>query len=258
MKLSLKKNRRQRGVLLAAAVLVAGVSPGIAGVLDLSNNVLIYRGTALTQASHLAQVQALTLSGFNGGTWDGPGINSSTAATAATLGHYVLGVVALDNTLATYSTFAGVSGLDATGCEQVLAMATFYGDLDLSGSVDPTDYGILDTALTTQDLQFDVNHDGVIDAADYGLMDTCLADQAHFSSALQLLAVSGGAVASTDSTGGAVLGSVGGGGGALLAPVISVAANVNAEASGPSPVPEPGAVGLLVVGAIGLMNFRRK
>src|SRR5262249_23023796 len=56
---------------------VRAQSANIAGTVDLTNNAMI---VDYTGSSPLAAIQAAIASGYAGGAWNGPGINSSTAA----------------------------------------------------------------------------------------------------------------------------------------------------------------------------------
>src|SRR5262249_20085699 len=96
--------------------------------LDLTNNAMVVRGTPL------ATVKSYLTSGFASGAWNGPGVNSSTAAADAsgltTLGYATSGALGV-------TSFKGVTGL--TGNE-VLVAYTYYGDADLSGNVTLDDF----------------------------------------------------------------------------------------------------------------------
>jgi hypothetical protein len=98
------------------------------GQLDITNNSMVIRGMTL------AQVQAAITQGFNGGTWNGAGINSSVAATDP---NGVTAVGYADNGAYGASSFKGVTGLTAS---DVLVKFTYYGDADLSGDVTLDDF----------------------------------------------------------------------------------------------------------------------
>jgi len=98
------------------------------GKLDLTNNAMVVRG------GNYATINGQVTSGSNSLAWDGPGINSSTAA-ADPNGRTAVGII--NNADVGYSDFAGVTGL--TGNE-VLLKYTYYGDSDLSGLVTVDDF----------------------------------------------------------------------------------------------------------------------
>jgi autotransporter-associated beta strand protein len=100
----------------------------------------------------------------------------------------------------------------------------YYGDADMNGVVDGNDYTMIDTGFGGGGTGWqygDFNYDGVIDGSDYSLIDNAFNTQ----------------------TG--------------SAPAIQVAANT-AEIAGGSAVPEPASLGLLGIGALGLMSRRRR
>jgi hypothetical protein len=144
---------------------------GPAGQLDVKgqNLVIDYAG-----ASPAASVVASLLSGRNGGTWDGHGIISSTAAADANHPTAIAWAEASNLLGLTGSATATWNGatVDATS---LLLKYTYYGDLNFDGRVNADDYALIDRAyarhLPATWINGDVNYDGAIDAADYALMD---------------------------------------------------------------------------------------
>jgi fibronectin-binding autotransporter adhesin len=119
------------------------------GLIDLNNNGLDVSGSSLSTI--WSQLQ----SGYNGGGWNGTsGIISTTAATNTT--HLTaLGVILNDNGSGTplygsggliASTFEGVTPSDG----DVLVKYTYYGDTNLDGKVDGTDYARIDNGYLQQ------------------------------------------------------------------------------------------------------------
>jgi fibronectin-binding autotransporter adhesin len=178
------------------------------GTINLKDNRLVIHNVDQTTADNTtAAVFTQLHNGFANGTWAGgtsPSILSSTAAGSSL---YTLGEVE--------------SGTD------VLVRYAYYGDANLDGTVDGTDYSLIDTgfgsagALTGWQ-NGDFNYDGHIDGSDYSLIDNAFNTQ----------------------TG--------------TAPAVQIATNTSEIAGGSAAVPEPASLGLLGIGAIGLMSSRRR
>jgi autotransporter-associated beta strand protein len=200
-------------------------SLGNSGLVDLNNNGLDAR------AGNYSDINTQLTTGFNGGGWNGAsGIVSTDAATDTT--HLTtLGILLNDNGSGTPlygangsigALFNGVAPLDG----DVLVKATYYGDANLSGIVDGTDYGRIDNGFLsggtlTGWYNGDFNYDGVINGSDYTLIDNAFNSQ-----------------------------------GVSLASQI---ATPTAELGGStSAVPEPTTLGLLGISAIGLLGRRRR
>jgi autotransporter-associated beta strand protein len=138
--------------------------------LDIANNhfILDYSGS-----DPRATILQYLTRGSNGGHWNGTGITSSTAA--ATSGY---GVGFAD----------GADGVDASlGSGQIEVMYTLYGDANLDGVVNGTDFGILAAHFGQQVTgwdQGDFNYDGVVNGSDFGALAANFGQQ-----------VNGGAVA---------------------------------------------------------------
>ncbi len=193
-------------------------------VLDLNNNdLLVHTGT-------LAGVNSLVQSGYNNGNWNGStGIISTTAANDSS--HLTaLGVIVNDNgsgvplygtsgTIA--SKFEGATTVDG----DILVKLTYYGDTNLDGKVDGTDYTRIDNGYLTHLSGWangDFNYDGVVNGSDYTLIDNAFNTQ-----------------------------------GAQISSEIASATAEIAPISGVAAVPEPATLGLIGFGAIGLLGRRR-
>jgi hypothetical protein len=128
------------------------------GKLDLTNHHLIinYAGGA----DPVAAIVSYLASGINGGLWNGPGISSSVAAITP---GYAIG-------------FAdGAKGIDPTlPSGQIEIAYTLYGDINLAGLVNGTDFGILAAnfgkTVTGGWEQGDLNYNGVVNGTDFGLL----------------------------------------------------------------------------------------
>ncbi len=173
------------GTVVAAAsatpVAVTVNTLSVAGKLDLTNNGLV------AHSSSVAAITALIKSGYNNGGWNGSaGIISSTAATDAT--HLTtLGVIANNDGTGTplYGTgatiFATFNGA-APSLDDVLVKYTYYGDANLDGAVDGSDYTKIDVGFNSSNaltgwLNGDFNYDGKVDGADYTLIDNAFNTQ---------------------------------------------------------------------------------
>jgi hypothetical protein len=78
----------------------------------------------------------------------------------------------------------------------VLVKFTYYGDANLDGKVDGTDYSRIDSGYLTKATGWyngDLNYDGVVDGSDYTLMDNAFNTQG--ASLASLIAIQTAAVA---------------------------------------------------------------
>jgi hypothetical protein len=104
------------------------------GTLDITDNAAVIDHAG---ANPIVQVQAEVTRGYNGGTWDGTGITSSTAETTV---NTAVGYAESTELFASFpATFAGVT-VDDTA---VLLRHTVYGDADLNRTVNLADFNRL-------------------------------------------------------------------------------------------------------------------
>jgi fibronectin-binding autotransporter adhesin len=209
---------------LPKAISVASISTTGSGKFDITNNSLVIKN------STLATVTAQIVQGYNNGDFFGSGITSSTAANDP---NFLTAVGYAANIDAAYVTFEGVGGLDDG---DVLVKYTYYGDADLTGSVDLDDFnlflaGYQDPANVPQTWIYgDFDYTGSVDLDDFNL----------FLAAYQ----ANGAPLSTLANG-IEMSSLSAGDQQMMLGAIAA-------------VPEPGTLGVLAVGACGLLARRRR
>jgi hypothetical protein len=161
------------------------VNYGGGGTLDLALGSLVVDYEA-GPSSPLAEIQALVLSGRNGGTWDGPGITSSWVRDYPDS----LGIGVTENSAMEaeygwrYGSGPGGDGYPLFGNvtpvpvddTAILVKTTYLGDLDLNGQVDLDDLILLagywdpDHYYTHMWWQGDMNYDGWCDLDDLILL----------------------------------------------------------------------------------------
>ncbi len=210
-------------ILLQASSLTFGGVPGaLVGQLDLSNNdMVIHNGS-------LADVQNQILSGFDGGDWQGQGIVSSAAATDPS---HLTTLAVISNDLGGGTPLFGLAGTMGKLFDNynayptdILIKYTYYGDANLDGQVDGTDYSRIDNGYLSHStgwLNGDFNYDNTIDGSDYTLIDNAFNTQGVNLTSSAEVAV----------------------------PTVQIA--------GASAVPEPGTIALLAVAASALLLQRR-
>jgi hypothetical protein len=132
----------------------------------------------------------------------------------------------IQNTNGTTAIYSSFDGQPSTA-NDVLVKYTYYGDADLSGVVDGSDYSLIDNGFTqklTGWFNGDFNYDGVVDGSDYTLMDNAFNLQ----------------------------------GTTLASAVATPTAQVAGSSSGPASVPEPTTLGLIAMGSASLLGRRRR
>ena len=142
------------------------VDPG--STFDLTNNAMVIDYTA--PAAPLNTVIGLLMRGYNGGTWTGDGLTSSSAGLTAT--DRALGYAEATNLFTTFPATFGGQQVDNTS---ILIRYTLYGDANLDRSVNLDDF----TALAANFGQpnrvfsqgnFDYSPDGVVNLDDFTLL----------------------------------------------------------------------------------------
>jgi len=127
------------------------------GAIDLENNHLIINYGAIDP---FTTIEGYVASGYNAGKWTGVGIRSSAAAANTA---YALGCV------------DGASGIVAgLSSGQIEVKYTLYGDINLDGEVNGTDFGILAAhfgkTVTGGWEEGDFTYAGKVNATDFGLL----------------------------------------------------------------------------------------
>jgi autotransporter-associated beta strand protein len=220
-------NRANRTVLVTSNLTIAGGTDQYNGGLDLAGNDMDLHNGLLSKVTNEIK------SGYSGtaaGSWNGNGIFSSTAHNDPT--HLTgLGVIsnkdssgnALYSSGTALGTFDGLS--PAAG--DILVKYTYYGDADLNGKIDGTDYSRIDAGYLNHSTGWyngDFNYDGVVDGSDYTLIDNAYNSQ----------------------------------GARLSAEIASPDAAATAQIAATESVPEPGTIGLLGIGTLALLGRRRR
>jgi len=211
-------------ILTTASISLAGSTGAWTGKLDIGNNAVdVQNGSLATITNQAAQ-------GYSNGTWQNSGGITSSAAAADTTHLTAVGVIVNNvNGNALYGNGAPLGLFSGTspGTNDVLIKYTYYGDANLDGKVDGSDYSLIDNGYLNQLTGWyngDFNYDGVIDGSDYTLIDNSYNTQ-----------------------------------GASLAALVS--AQVTAEIASPgvaSAVPEPASMGIMSFLALRLLGPRRR
>jgi len=146
------------------------------GTIDLGDSDMIIHD------GNLAQTTSLIATGFNAGLWNGPGVTSSAAAATNNM---ALGVELNDDgTPAHNPLMTTFDGQTVTNTD-VLVKYTYFGDTNLDGVVNATDYIAIDNGFNSQSgsnpltgwNNGDFNYDGVINGDDYSLIDNAFNTQ---------------------------------------------------------------------------------
>jgi hypothetical protein len=207
------------------SLLIAGsVTVAAGGKLDLGNNDLD------VQSGLLTSFNAAALAGQGSGNWNGSSGLTSAAAFANSSHLTAVGVIQNNQSgsalFTASNTFDGVT----PGAGDILAKYTYYGDADLNGKVDGTDYSRIDNGYLhglSGWLNGDFNYDGIVDGSDYTLIDNAYNSQ--------------GTVISSE----------------IADPTVSIAAEIGG-ASTTSAVPEPVGMGMLAFAGAGLLGRRKR
>jgi hypothetical protein len=168
-------NHNNGSLVVSNTLTLAGTTGAWTGELDMGCNDLdVQSGNLATITNQIAQ-------GFNGGTWNNSGGICSAAAAADSTHLTALGSIKNNQTgSAIFSSSNKFDQFCAPGVGDILVKYTYYGDADLSGAVDGSDYTLIDNGYNnhlTGWLNGDFNYDGTIDGSDYTLIDAAFSGQ---------------------------------------------------------------------------------
>jgi hypothetical protein len=218
-------NHANRQFIVTAGLTMAGTTNAWQGLVDLANNDMDVQGGSLTNITN--QIKE----GYGNGNWNGAAGIVSTSAASNTSHLTMLGVI-LNGT--TYGSATGSLGMfDGIypAATDVLVKFTYYGDTNLDGAVDGSDYTNIDNGFhnhLTGWQNGDFNYDAVVDGSDYTLIDNAYNIQ------------------------GATLGSN------PAALIASDTEQIRGQIAGTAAVPEPGSLCLIATDTIGILALRRK
>jgi hypothetical protein len=146
------------------------------GKLDLTNNDLILNYSSISpvgtwNGSAYTNVTGLVASGYNGGNWNGNGIQTSSSSSITGLG-----VAEASQALSISGTQTAVFAGETVDSTAVLIKYTYNGDVNLDGKLNVDDYGRIDLNAPFSGTRFgyyngDFNYDGKINVDDYGKID---------------------------------------------------------------------------------------
>ena len=214
------------GVSKITGLTISGTTNAWTGTLDLTNNALVFESTFSNRNDDLARFSNMVAQGFDGGKWDGSGIDSSTAA-ADTSHLHALAVILNDNGSgsAIFSSFDGL----AVDSNSILLSYTIQGHTNLDGHVDGSDYSRIDNGYLLQLTGWvngDFNYDGIVNGSDYTLIDNAFNTQPTYGSTPNQ--------------------------------VTDPAALITSQIAGTNSVPEPTTLAIPTIGLLGLTARRRK
>jgi hypothetical protein len=175
------QQNRQLVVIDGAGLFLSGGMNSWTSRLDVANNDLDLPGALLSTVT--SQIKE----GYANGSWTGEGIVSSTAASNSKQ-LTALGVIQNDNDPAGLPIFSTANPFDgvAPGIGDVLVKYTYFGDANLDGKVDGSDYSLIDSGYLSDKenpgsaigwYNGDFNYDGTIDGSDYTLIDNAFNTQ---------------------------------------------------------------------------------
>jgi autotransporter-associated beta strand protein len=138
------------------------------GTIDLTNNAMVIQGANASIGTLFSQVAR----GYANGAWNGTNSSSGViVSSAAAVDSSHLTAVGIATGL---TSFQGAGGAVSVSSSDVVLKYTYYGDSNLDGKVDGTDYSRIDNGFLTSATGWsngDFNYDGIVNGSDYTLID---------------------------------------------------------------------------------------
>jgi hypothetical protein len=160
---------------------IAGTTDAWTGLVDIGTGQLDLPTASLTVVTNQVK-QGYNAAGT--GVWNGSGGITSSAAANDSSHLTAVGVILNNdgdgNPLYGAGGLLGTFGNDNPGANDVLARYTYFGDANLDGKVDGSDYARIDNGVLnglTGWYNGDFNYDGIIDGSDYTLVDNAFNTQ---------------------------------------------------------------------------------
>jgi autotransporter-associated beta strand protein len=163
-------NGSNRTLVTTGALNLSGGTTAWTSSVDLTNNDVDVAGAALSVISN--QIQQ----GYHNGYWNGPTGIYSGAAAGDTTHLTALGCMQNNQSGAALFTTSHLFDGITPAAGDVLVKYTYYGDANLSGNVDSSDYALIDNGYLSRGalagwFNGDFNYDGAINGSDYTLID---------------------------------------------------------------------------------------
>jgi hypothetical protein len=210
------------------------------GTLDITNNSLaINYGTA---ADPVATIRGYLKSAYNGGIWTGPGLTSSAVAAqvAATIAAHTGGVYGIGYVDGGVDPNQARNAVVKAVGNQIVYTPALIGDANLDGSVTFIDLGIVAQNLGAINSDWehgDFNYDGTTNFLDIGLLAQNLSKTVLNTPLDEMIADPSAAVTAQWNL---------------------AVAELAANETEPANLPEPGMMGVMAIGAGGLLVRRRR
>ena len=153
----------------STAVKTSSLTIGSSGKLDLTtaNLVVDYTGPSVADT-----IRGYLAAGRNGGSWDGPGIDSSSVGNST---FHALGYAETSQSLGLSGSATALWNGQTVDATSVLVKYTYGGDANLDGKIDVDDYGRIDFNVNFAGVSGwfngDFNYDGKVNVDDYGIID---------------------------------------------------------------------------------------